>query len=128
MIKNKICGDACAQLAILQKTDVEVVELAFERDWDKANLAATFADCLVDALLGIGFHDELTGSYAQLVKIINSAAKPVVAVDIPSGIDTDTGQIRGMAARASHTVTFGLLKPGNIATTWSQSCWRSIGS
>lgn len=110
--KEAVAGDARIYLDVLGKTDIEIVELTAQRDWDKAGLAAAFADCLVDALVGTGFHGEAGGLLAEAIAMINNAGKPVVAVDIPSGIDADNGQIRGMAVRASHTVTFALPKPG----------------
>ena len=107
-----MAGDARVHLDVLLKTEVEVIELKSHRDWDKAKFAAALAGCLVDALVGTGFRGEIDGSMAELVKIINTAGKLVVAVDMPSGVDADTGQVRGIAVQASHTVTFGLPKPG----------------
>lgn len=107
-----VTGDARANLDILVNMGLEVIEVAGERDCDKAALAAALADCLVDALLGTGFRGAVDGDLAAVVKIINTAGKPVVSVDVPTGIDADTGQIRGAAVQATHTVTFGLLKPG----------------
>ncbi|MDT8900014.1 NAD(P)H-hydrate dehydratase [Anaeroselena agilis] len=111
-VKTAVGGDALANLGILLKMGAEVIEIAGERDCDKAALATAFADCLVDALLGTGFSGEVSGDLAAVVKIINAAGKPVVAVDIPTGIDADTGRVRGVAVSAAHTVTFGLPKPG----------------
>ncbi len=110
--KSAVGGDARVNLDILINMDTDVIEIAGERDGDKAALAAAFADCLVDALLGTGFSGEVSGDLASLVKTINAAGKPVVAVDIPTGIDADTGRVRGTAVFATHTVTFGLPKPG----------------
>jgi ADP-dependent NAD(P)H-hydrate dehydratase / NAD(P)H-hydrate epimerase len=110
--KEAVDGDARVYLDVLSRMDGEIIELVAERDWDKAKIAAAFADCLVDALVGTGFHGEVSGQLAQVITLINSAGKPVVAVDIPSGVDADTGQIRTAAVRASHTVTFALPKPG----------------
>jgi NAD(P)H-hydrate epimerase len=107
-----VAGDARTNLDILFSMEAEVIEIAGERDCDKAAVAAAFADCLVDALLGTGFHGATGGELAAVIKIINTAGKPVVAVDIPTGVDADTGQVRGVAVQATHTVTFGLLKPG----------------
>jgi len=111
-VKESVAGDARLELDVLLKTDCDIIELTGGRDWDKAKIAAAWADCLVDALLGTGFHGQIEGQMAEVIKIINTADKPTVAVDIPSGIDSDTGQVRGMAVRASHTVTFALPKPG----------------
>lgn len=107
-----IGGDARTNLDTLVKAGADLCPLSGPRDLDKAALAATLADCLVDALLGTGFRGEVGGDLAEMVKIINTAGKPVVAVDIPTGIDADSGQVRGVAVRAGHTVTFALPKPG----------------
>jgi NAD(P)H-hydrate epimerase len=110
--RENISGDAAVNLEILSRSEVDIVDLITERDWDKAKFAAAFADCLLDALVGTGFHGEISGDMAEVVKLINSAAKPVVAVDIPSGVDADSGQIRGICVRANYTVTLALVKPG----------------
>ena len=70
------------------------------------------SDILVDALLGTGLSSEVTGAYREAIDLINDAGKPVIAVDLPSGIHADTGAILGQAIRASLTVTLGLPKLG----------------
>lgn len=110
--KTAVSGDAKINLDIIDRMGIDVIEIVTERDWDKIKVAATFADCLVDALLGTGFRGEIEGELALLIDIINAAGKLVVAVDIPSGVNADTGQVCGKAVEATHTVTFGLPKPG----------------
>lgn len=70
------------------------------------------SDILVDALLGTGLSSEVTGAYREAIELINDAGKPVISVDLPSGIHADTGAILGQAIRASLTVTLGLPKLG----------------
>lgn len=70
------------------------------------------SDILVDALLGTGLASDVTGRYGEAIDSINEAGRPVVAVDLPSGLHADTGAILGRAVRASCTVTFGLPKLG----------------
>jgi NAD(P)H-hydrate epimerase len=86
-----------------------------EQPWS-ALLAAPelLASCnvLVDALLGTGFHGTVTGEMAAVIDTLNQVALPVVAVDLPSGVEADTGRVEGPAVRASLTVTFGLPKVG----------------
>lgn len=72
------------------------------------------ADIIVDALFGAGLSRALEGAAEQLVLKINEARKPVIAVDIPSGVSGDTGQVAGAAIRATRTVTFAARKPGHL--------------
>jgi hydroxyethylthiazole kinase-like uncharacterized protein yjeF len=67
---------------------------------------------IVDGLFGIGLQRELTGRYAELVSWMNDAGAPVLALDVPSGLESDSGRVLGCAVRASHTMTFIGLKPG----------------
>ncbi|TAN42910.1 MAG: NAD(P)H-hydrate dehydratase [Nitrospirae bacterium] len=69
---------------------------------------------VVDALFGTGLSRPVTGSLADVVSLINRSSSPVLAVDIPSGISSDTGQVLGCAIAADYTVTFGLPKRGHL--------------
>ena len=70
------------------------------------------ADLIIDGLLGIGGRSGLREPFAGLARQAGQADATVVAVDLPSGIDTDTGAVEGLAVRADVTVTFGAIKPG----------------
>ena len=67
---------------------------------------------VVDALLGTGLSSDVTGPYRAAIEAINGAERPVVAVDLPSGLNADTGEPMGVAVRATVTVTFGHPKVG----------------
>lgn len=67
---------------------------------------------IVDGLFGIGLKRDLTHRYAELVGWINAAHAPVLALDVPSGLESDSGRVLGCAVRASHTMTFIGLKSG----------------
>jgi len=70
------------------------------------------ADWIVDALYGTGLQGPVRGPLDQVIEAINRAGKKVLAVDVPSGLDCDTGQPMGATIRADHTVTFVDTKTG----------------
>lgn len=70
------------------------------------------ASLIVDAMFGIGIDRPVTGAYADAIATINESDALVVAVDMPSGINTDTGAIMGTAVKADATVTFAFNKVG----------------
>ncbi|HUZ82667.1 MAG TPA: NAD(P)H-hydrate dehydratase [Gaiellaceae bacterium] len=69
-------------------------------------------DVIVDALLGIGLNDAPREDVARMIDLINTSGRPVVAVDVPSGVDASTGEVAGIAVEATSTVTFGAAKVG----------------
>ncbi len=70
------------------------------------------SDFVVDAMLGTGLSTAVTGLYREAIEAMNTAARPTVAVDLPSGLHANSGAILGAAVRADMTVTFGLPKVG----------------
>jgi NAD(P)H-hydrate epimerase len=104
-------GEAKVNLSILRKMDVEITQNASARSLAEI---LSWSDVIVDALLGVGLSSPLKGAYAQVVDMINTAGLPVVAVDIPTGIDADTGAVMGAAIKADLTVTMALLKRGLV--------------
>ena len=78
----------------------------------QAQEALQAAALIIDAVLGTGFVGSARGQAAEAIKLINAARRPVLAVDMPSGIGTNTGRVDGPAVRADVTVTFGLPKLG----------------
>ena len=101
------------------KSDLDGDAAMMARMWGGAIETAAPGMCpdfgiIVDALLGAGLSRDVEGEMADLVEAINESAAKVVAVDIPSGVDGETGAVRGVAVRADLTVTFFRHKPGHL--------------
>jgi len=97
---------------IAVKYGIDIVTLNSIEDLRRCEKLAMSCDIVVDALIGTGLDRNLESFMATLIVFINLMNKYTVSVDIPSGIDADTGIIRGVAVYASLTVTFGLPKIG----------------
>ena len=72
-------------------------------------------DLIVDALLGIGLKGKLKQPYFSVIELINNSQKPVLSLDVPSGLDATSGRVCGIAVRAKTTITFGLCKKGLLS-------------
>ncbi|MCW5891786.1 MAG: NAD(P)H-hydrate dehydratase [bacterium] len=85
-------------------------------DGDVARLAVRLARAgvVVDALLGTGLDKPVTGTFARVIEAINASGRPVLAIDLPSGMHADTGAPLGVAVQATATVTFAFAKIGQV--------------
>ena len=107
---GKVAGDAAVNLAILRELAHDVREVCEDLPGLARKLAG--ADLVVDAVGGTGISGTLRGGLASTVEQINAAARPVVAVDIPTGLDCDSGAADGPVVRAAMTVTMLARKKG----------------
>lgn len=92
------------------------------RDDPGAPAALGGADLVLDGIVGIGGTGGLRQDAASLVGFVRRAAVPVLAVDLPSGVDADTGTVDGEHVRATRTVTFGCLKPVHCLDPGAAAC------
>ncbi len=98
----------------LQAMGVEIRPLVSDRDWDRLRVSLRFADAVVDGILGTGTRGELREHVRRLIEEINAAEKPVMAIDIPSGVEANTGRVSSVAVRAARTLALGLPKVGHL--------------
>lgn len=102
--EDKATGQWKQQREILRNYDVPVGSKVPDREYT----------ILVDALFGVGLSREITGEFAEAVERFNAKKGWKVALDVPSGLDSDTGKIPGSAVRADVTITFGFCKRGLV--------------
>jgi ADP-dependent NAD(P)H-hydrate dehydratase / NAD(P)H-hydrate epimerase len=86
------------------------------------DLVGTWGDMIIDALFGAGLSRPLAGSAAEIVAAINARGKPILAVDVPSGLDGSTGAAEGASVQATRTVTFFRRKPGHVLLPGRRIC------
>ena len=113
--RNKIKGDAKINLDVLERLGRTIEQL--DLSGNIPNQVETFTadtNMLVDGLFGTGLTGQLNSEYKELIESINTAKRPILAIDIPSGLDCDTGKPLGAAIKATYTVTFVAAKAGFI--------------
>lgn len=111
---EKLRGDAATNLEMINCLGIPLFvaddqkKISYLRD----NLVG--CELIIDAIFGTGLTRNLSGHYAEAVAAINGAARPVISIDIPSGLSGDTGLSMGDCVKATLTTTFGLAKPGHF--------------
>ena len=105
---SRLTGEPALFAAIVQRLGIPIMEAT-------TSIASSWSShcaAIVDAILGIGARGHVREPAATLIRQINASGKPVIAADVPSGLDADSGSVLGVAVRATTTVTFGLPKHG----------------
>jgi len=106
------CGEAAVFEKYLLKTAFPIQRLSTKEDLRLFSMDLNVADLLVDALLGTGVNREVEGLLADIIEAVNAGNLPVLAVDVPSGINADNGAVMGHVIRARWTITFAFPKLG----------------
>lgn len=99
------------QLNILKNLDIKTVNLT-ENNFDVFKKIINKDCCIIDALFGIGLKRNIGGIYKRAIEVVNEKAGFRISVDVPSGIDANTGEVRGIAVKSDRIVTFHKIKTG----------------
>jgi NAD(P)H-hydrate epimerase len=119
--RDSLKGDAALAATAFEAVGGSTTEVSRLED-----VSELLGDCdlVVDGILGTGVQREVTGFFREVIVAISNAGRFVVSLDLPSGLDADTGAVHGVAVRADHTITFGHLKTGLLSTAGAEHCGR----
>lgn len=110
--RGKISGDAGVFLSILENLNADIRYCTNTDAVEELKAVINSADLIIDGIFGTGIHGEIKGFYADVISVINGSGKRILSIDIPSGINGETGQVCNVAVKAEKTVAFALPKPG----------------
>ncbi len=119
----EVYNEAKINLDILKRMKQKIFEID-EGNLDFVRKRVLGADFIIDALLGVGLFGDVRGVYRDLINMINSSSAYVLSVDIPSGLDANTGRVLGCCVKANKTVTFVAKKLGMTAGEGVRYCGR----
>ena len=118
---GKFKGAAAANLGILKRLPVEIQVLESAK---KIRTDLLHSHGVVDAIFGTGLDRDVGGLHREVIERINEGGRKVLSLDIPSGVNGDTGAVMGCAVQADWTVAFGLPKAGNLRYPGHARCGR----
>jgi hydroxyethylthiazole kinase-like uncharacterized protein yjeF len=121
-----IHGDASVHLNMLQRAGMVPESVRMPESATRLGARLVEYDVLVDALLGTGIRDKVGGMFQLIITAMNTAGRPIVAVDIPSGLSADSGIFLGDHVRADLTVTMALPKRGLLLYPAAESVGRLV--
>jgi NAD(P)H-hydrate epimerase len=114
---EEISGDARVHLEVIRRMKLDVREMRLPEERERLARELKGCDLVVDAMLGTGTRGEIREPFRTAIEVVNASGRAVLAVDIPSGMDGDTGEPGGVCIIAERTATFaaakvGMLRPG----------------
>ncbi|MFH1102849.1 MAG: NAD(P)H-hydrate dehydratase [Pseudomonadota bacterium] len=111
---HQVKGDAASNLELLVPLNIPLIQIPDRDSFLGHSVGMRHKGLWVDAIFGTGLHLDVTGYYKEIIDFINSLNRPVFSVDIPSGLNPDTGQICGTCIQADVTATFAFAKIGHL--------------
>jgi NAD(P)H-hydrate epimerase len=118
---NKYRGAAKTNFAIIARLPIEVIKL---EGATAAKKDVAYCDVIIDSIFGTGLDRPVAGLASDVIALINKSKKKVLSLDIPSGVNGNTGEVMGAAVKADYTVTFGLPKIGNMLYPGYELCGK----
>ena len=110
-----VTGDAAANLKLLAPLGIPVIELPNAAAFSRHISTLRHQGIWIDAILGIGLNAEIKTYFREVITFINESGRPVFCVDIPSGLNADTGRPLGLCIQGTVTATFGFPKIGHLS-------------
>jgi NAD(P)H-hydrate epimerase len=120
--RDRVQGDAAANLSLLEGLGLPVVEITDSKELAAQKSSMRHVRYWIDALLGTGLNSDVKGLFREMIEWINDCRRPVLSVDIPSGLHTDTGQPCGACIQAAATSTFAFAKLGHLVYPGAGFC------
>jgi NAD(P)H-hydrate epimerase len=121
---EKLSGDARFNYERLLIMNASIIEIPDTSSLNSQKDILNTRNIWIDALLGTGLRSEVRGRYKKMITDLNASKAPVFAVDIPSGLHADTGNIWGTSVKADATITFGHQKIGQAMPKGEQHCGK----
>ncbi|AYD39377.1 NAD(P)H-hydrate dehydratase [Clostridium fermenticellae] len=112
---DRMSHDCKVNYNILKNIGVNAVNVSSKENIDVLGKAILQSDIVVDAMFGTGLSRDISGIFDSVITLVNEYGKYIVAIDAPSGFESDTGKILGNCIKADETVTFGLYKKGFLS-------------
>ena len=112
--RDKVMGNAAANLNLLDPLGIPIFEIPDAKTFSSQKKLLCRHTIFIDAILGTGLKSDVRGHFKDIIQFINDLKRPVYSVDMPSGLNSDTGQTCGECIRAHVTATFGFPKIGQI--------------
>lgn len=125
-MKDGISGDALFNMTLLEKIGIPVFEITEDKDLEMLTDDMNKSQLILDGIFGTGLSREVSGLSAKVIDSMNASSKPILAIDIPSGIDGANGSIRGTCIKADTTVTFCMPKTGLVVNPGCEFTGRLV--
>ncbi|MBN2060983.1 MAG: NAD(P)H-hydrate dehydratase [Deltaproteobacteria bacterium] len=111
---ERITGDALTNLEIIRRMELDIRETTTPEQWERFRGNFEQYDFVIDGIFGTGLNSSVRSLYYSVIDDINLSERPIMSIDIPSGLNADTGEVMGIAVKADLTVTFGFPKLGQF--------------